>query len=127
MLLNTIKKILSKQRIPAQAESYKTMEIEATVKVTPRGYCLAFEVLDQGSFFTKDIFVNHVEELSRLELFYNYSALGMNMDELQKYGATHKVVYAFDSYEDAKKAKDTTIQYIRFLITEHQQVSQKIS
>lgn len=136
MLLNKIKDLFNKSGKSSgnkSANAYKNMEIEAVIKRAPSiagtSYTLELIVLDQGSFFTKDIFVQHVDDTSRTELFYNYSALGMNKEELQRFGAAHKGMYRFQTLEEAKKAKDTTIQYIRFLIREHEQMlqTQKIS
>jgi hypothetical protein len=128
MLLHKIKQLLGKYKENPTYTPYETMEIEAVIKHSAGGYCLEFNVLNQGSFFTRDIFIQNVDDKARLELFYNYSALGMNHEDLQKFGATHKAAYRFHSLEDAKKAKETTIQYIRFLIKEHQQIYQsKIS
>ncbi|WP_248925205.1 hypothetical protein [Paenibacillus hamazuiensis] len=128
MFLRKLKSLFHKQTQKRQPEPYKMMEIEATIKHAASGlgtyYTLVLEVIDQGSFFTKDIFIRNVEDKTKLELFYNYSALGMNLDDLHRYGSTHKAEYHFDSLEEARKAKETTIGYVRFLIREHQQVHQ---
>uniref|UniRef100_A0A4Y8Q0E9 Uncharacterized protein n=1 Tax=Paenibacillus athensensis TaxID=1967502 RepID=A0A4Y8Q0E9_9BACL len=105
--------------------SYKAMEIEVVIKCFVSDYekpfRVIFKVLRQGSFFTKHIFIQPDNAKSHHELFYNYSALGMSPEELKKYGATDHAEYRFATIEEARKVKETTAQYIRFLIREHQQ------
>ncbi|UJF31886.1 hypothetical protein [Paenibacillus hexagrammi] len=106
---------------------YKTLEIDVVIKCfvsdKDRPFRVIFKVDKQGSFFTKDIFVKHVDANTQYELMSNFSVLGMNMEDLQRYGATDHAEYSFITLEEAKKAKETTVEYVRFLIREHKQVS----
>lgn len=128
-----IRKLLNKltNRGGKPAEPYKQLEIEATIKcytsdpVHP--FRLHLKVVHKGSFFTKDIFIREAGDRARFELFFNYSALGMNEEELARYGATDCAEYGFASLEETKKVKEATVQYIRFLCREHQESVQKIS
>ncbi|KIL39161.1 hypothetical protein SD70_21660 [Gordoniibacillus kamchatkensis] len=117
-----------------EPKEYRKLEIEATIKCyvsdIDRPFRLHMKVLDKGSFFTKDIFIKNADERARYELFYNYSTLGMGMEELERYGATDDAEYCFATLEEAKKVKEATAQYIRFLSREHQESvksKQKIS
>ncbi|MZQ86108.1 hypothetical protein GQF01_28820 [Paenibacillus sp. 5J-6] len=110
---------------PANAVDYKTMEIDVVIKCfvsdKDRPFRVIFKVEKQGSFFSKDIFVQNVDAKTPYELVHNFSTLGMNYEELKKYGSTDYAEYSFATLEEAKKVKDTTVEYIRFLIREHQQ------
>lgn len=115
-------------------KEYRKLEIEATITCNisdiERPFRLHLKVLEKGSFFTKDIFIKNADERARYELFYNYSTLGMGMEELDRYGATDTAEYSFATLEEAKKVKEATAQYIRFLSREHQETvksKQKIS
>jgi hypothetical protein len=131
--MNMIRKLLYKWINGAgkQAEPYKHLEIEATIKcyvsdpVQP--FRLHLKVVNKGSFFTKDIFILTAGDRARYELFFNYSALGMTEEELARYGATDCAEYGFATLEEAKKVKEATVQYIRFLCREHQEAAHKIS
>ncbi|WNR45942.1 hypothetical protein [Paenibacillus roseipurpureus] len=112
---------------PVHTADYKTMEIDVTIKCfvsdKDKPFRVTFKVEKQGSFFSKDIFVKHVDQKTPYELVHNFSTLGMNHDELMKYGSTDHAEYSFATLEEAKRVKDTTVGYIRFLIREHQQES----
>lgn len=111
-----------------EPKEYRKLEIEATIKCNAsdleRPFRLHLKVLDKGSFFTSDIFIEHADERIRCELFYNYSTLGMSGEELERCGATDDAEYGFATLEEAKKAKEATVQYIRFLCGEHQETVQ---
>ncbi|TXK76753.1 hypothetical protein [Paenibacillus sp. N3.4] len=110
---------------PSVAVDYKTMEIDVVIKCfvsdKDKPFRVIFKVDKQGSFFSKDIFVKNVDPKTTYELVNNFSTLGMNYEELKKYGSTDHAEYSFATLEEAKKVKDTTVEYIRFLIREHQQ------
>ncbi|MDD9269750.1 hypothetical protein ACFPES_22105 [Paenibacillus sp. GCM10023248] len=110
---------------PTNAVDYKTMEIDVVIKCfvsdKDKPFRVIFKVEKQGSFFTRDIFVQNVDAKTPYELVYNFSALGMNYEELKRFGSTDYAEYSFATLEEAKKVKDTTVDYIRFLIREHQQ------
>ncbi|KQX48974.1 hypothetical protein ASD40_12570 [Paenibacillus sp. Root444D2] len=110
---------------PTNAVDYKTMEIDVVIKCfvsdKDKPFRVIFKVEKQGSFFSKDIFVKNVDIKTPYELVYNFSTLGMNYEELKKYESTDHAEYSFATLEEAKKVKDTTVDYIRFLIREHQQ------
>ncbi|MGG1515893.1 hypothetical protein ABE504_10800 [Paenibacillus oryzisoli] len=129
MLLKKLKQWMHKKpkQEPANTLDYKTMEIDVVIKCfvsdKDRPFRVIFKVEKQGSFFTKDIFVKQVDAKTPYELVNNYSALGMNYEELKKYGSTDHAEYAFATLEEARKVKETTVEYIRFLIREHQNES----
>jgi hypothetical protein len=110
---------------PAKSVDYKTMEIDVVIKCfvsdKEKPFRVIFKVEKQGSFFSKDIFVKNVDAKTSYELVHNFSTLGMNNEELKKYEATDHAEYSFATLEEAKKVKDTTVAYIRFLIREHHQ------
>jgi glucan biosynthesis protein len=113
-------------------QTYALMEIDVVTKCVvsakDKPFRVTFQVVHQGSFFSKDIFVKMVDDKTQYELFYNFSTLGMGAEELKKYGGTDHAEYAFRTLEEAKKVKETTVQYIKFLIQEHQlQSLEKIS
>jgi hypothetical protein len=132
-MLGLIAKIFNKpKQIEKPAAEYTTMEIDVVIKCVvsdkDKPFRVVFKVIQQGSFFSRDIFIKNVEEKTQFELFYNFSTLGMGFDELKKYESTDKAEYSFRTLEEARKVKDTTVQYIRFLIHEHeQQTIEKIS
>ncbi|MFC0213970.1 hypothetical protein ACFFK0_16185 [Paenibacillus chartarius] len=125
MLRKLWKALTSSEPLQKPPEAYKQLEIEATIKCyvsdPDRPFRLHLKVLNKGSFFTKDIFIENAGERARYELFFNYSALGMGAEELERYGATDTAEYCFSSLEEAKKVKEATVQYIRFLCKEHQE------
>jgi hypothetical protein len=135
MILNLLKKWLRPAlKDGASKSNYNVLEIDVAIKCfvsdKDKPFSVNFEVVNQGSFFTRNIFIENVDERIRSEFFYNYSALGMNTEELQKYGATDHAEYRFKTLEEAKKAKETTVQYIRYLMKEHRleyEETQKIS
>jgi hypothetical protein len=134
MLAKLWKAFNNRRKISKQAGAYKHLEIEATIKCyvsdPDKPFRLHLKVLNKGSFFTKDIFIANADEKARYELFFNYSALGMSSDELARYGATDTAEYSFTTLVEAKKVKEATVQYIRFLCREHQETvqgKQKIS
>jgi hypothetical protein len=108
-----------------QPDEYRNLEIEATIKCyvsdAERPFRLCLKVLQKGSFFTKDIFIKNADERARCELLFNYSALGMSMEELERYGATDTAEYSFATLEEAKRVKEATVQYVRFLCREHRE------
>ncbi|MFC5447140.1 hypothetical protein [Paenibacillus aestuarii] len=110
---------------PVKTEDYRSMEIDVVIKCfvsdKEKPFRVIFKVEKQGSFFTKDIFIKHVDDRTAMELVHNYSTLGMGPEELKKYGGTDHAEYSFATLEEAKKVKDTTVGYIRFLIREHHQ------
>lgn len=110
---------------PMHTVDYKTMEIDVVIKCfvsdKDKPFRVIFKVEKQGSFFSKDIFVKNVDMKTSYELVHNFSTLGMNNEELKKYESTDYAEYSFATLEEAKKVKDTTVDYIRFLIREHQQ------
>lgn len=110
---------------PTNAVDYQTMEIDVVIKCfvsdKDKPFRVIFRVEKQGSFFSKDIFVQNVDAKTPYELIHNFSTLGMNYEELKKYGSADYAEYSFATLEEAKKVKDTTVEYIRFLIREHQQ------
>ncbi|OPH48479.1 hypothetical protein BC351_08400 [Paenibacillus ferrarius] len=110
---------------PMNAVDYKTMEIDVVIKCfvsdKDKPFRVIFKVEKQGSFFSKDIFVKNVDHKTPYELVNNFSTLGMNYEELKKYESTDHAEYSFATLEEAKKVKETTVEYIRFLIREHQQ------
>ncbi|MEC0232570.1 hypothetical protein [Paenibacillus alba] len=110
---------------PMNAVDYKTMEIDVVIKCfvsdKDKPFRVIFKVEKQGSFFSKDIFVKNVDHKTSYELVNNFSTLGMNYEELKKYESTDHAEYSFATLEEAKKVKETTVEYIRFLIREHQQ------
>ncbi|MFD0693744.1 hypothetical protein ACFQZT_06530 [Paenibacillus sp. GCM10027628] len=127
-MLGLFKKWLNKpasQQESTKSADYKTMEIDVVIKCfvsdKDRPFRVIFKVEKQGSFFTKDIFVKNVDAKTPYELVNNFSTLGMNYEELKKYEGTDHAEYSFATLEEAKKVKDTTVDYIRFLIREHQQ------
>ncbi len=134
-MFSMVKKWLRRNpKTKASEPDYHMMEIDVVIKSCvsdqDNPFCVIFDVVKQGSFFTKDIFIKHVDERSRIELFYNYSTLGMNAEELNRFGGTDHAEYSFNTLEEAKKVKETTVQYIRYLIKEHQlehEEEQKIS
>ncbi|MEW9700002.1 hypothetical protein [Paenibacillus sp. SI8] len=113
------------KQVPAQPVDYKTMEIDVVIKCfvsdKDKPFRVIFKVEKQGSFFSKDIFVKHADANTPYELVHNFSTLGMGYEELKKYGSTDHAEYSFATLEEAKKAKDTTVSYIKFLIREHHQ------
>ncbi|NEW04610.1 hypothetical protein GK047_01045 [Paenibacillus sp. SYP-B3998] len=110
---------------PAKSVDYKTMEVDVVIKCfvsdKEKPFRVIFKVEKQGSFFSKDIFVENVDAKTAYELAHNFSTLGMNYEELKRYGSIDHAEYSFATLEEAKKVKDTTVDYIRFLLREHQQ------
>lgn len=127
-MLGILKRWMQKpKQAPLNTEDYKRMEIDVVIKCfvsdKEKPFRVIFKVEKQGSFFSKDIFVKNVDIKTSYELVHNYSTLGMNNEELKKYESTDYAEYSFATLEEAKKVKDTTVEYIRFLIREHQQES----
>lgn len=127
-MLGILKRWMQKpKQEPLNTEDYKRMEIDVVIKCfvsdKEKPFRVIFKVEKQGSFFSKDIFVKNVDIKTSYELVHNYSTLGMNNEELKKYESTDYAEYSFATLEEAKKVKDTTVEYIRFLIREHQQES----
>lgn len=131
-MFKRIAKLFTQTKQADKPNDYKKMEIDVVIKYVvsakEKPFRVIFQVIQQGSFFSRDIFVKQVDDRTQYELFYNFSTLGMSFEELSKYGGTDYAEYRFNTLEEAKKVKETTVQYIRFLINEHQQQSiEKIS
>lgn len=135
-MVKLLKKLFQPAKQPTlqtdKQADYTAMEIDVVIKCfvseKDKPFRVIFKVEKQGSFFTKDIFVKNADAYTAYELSYNFSTLGMGYEELRKYEGSDYAEYSFATLEEAKKVKETTVQYIRFLIREHQQeVTAKIS